>query len=114
MRSLKLTELSPAQTAALRALARELGGAPAFLVGGAVRDLLLGRPVEDVDVTVESGACALARRVAEGAGGAYVEMDAERGAARAVLLADGAFVQLDVTDLRAPTLAADLALRDFT
>ena len=114
MRSLRLTELSPAQTAALCALARELGGAPAFLVGGAVRDLLLGRPAEDVDVTVESGACALARRVAEGAGGAYVELDAERGAARAVLPADGASVQLDVTDLRAPTLAADLALRDFT
>jgi tRNA nucleotidyltransferase (CCA-adding enzyme) len=40
-----------------------------FLVGGAVRDLLLGRPVRDVDLVVEGDAAAFARRLAERLGG---------------------------------------------
>src|SRR4051795_11892341 len=36
------------------ALAREaLGGTPAWLVGGALRDRLLGRPTDDLDVVVD-------------------------------------------------------------
>src|ERR687897_2726747 len=42
---------------------------PVFLVGGAVRDLLLGRPRRDVDLVVEGDAAALAERL----GGAEVE-----------------------------------------
>jgi putative nucleotidyltransferase with HDIG domain len=114
MKRVGLPRFSPAQAAVLRAVADEIGPGSAFLVGGAVRDVLLGRRFHDLDVTVSSGACALARRVAERAGGAYVELDAERGAARAVLPADSAQVHLDVTDLRGPTLDEDLARRDFT
>lgn len=39
-------------------------GAPAFLVGGAVRDGLLGRTILDIDVAVEGDALALAREAA--------------------------------------------------
>jgi len=42
---------------------------PVYLVGGAVRDLLLGRPRADVDLVVEGDAAALAERL----GGADVE-----------------------------------------
>jgi tRNA nucleotidyltransferase (CCA-adding enzyme) len=42
---------------------------PVYLVGGAVRDLLLGRPRADVDLVVEGDAAALATRL----GGAEVE-----------------------------------------
>jgi tRNA nucleotidyltransferase (CCA-adding enzyme) len=42
---------------------------PVYLVGGAVRDLLLGRPRADVDLVVEGDAAALAARL----GGAEVE-----------------------------------------
>lgn len=42
---------------------------PVYLVGGAVRDLLLGRPRTDVDLVVEGDAAALAARL----GGAGVE-----------------------------------------
>ncbi len=38
---------------------------PLYLVGGSVRDLLLGRPTLDVDLTLEGDAPALARRTAE-------------------------------------------------
>ena len=42
---------------------------PAFLVGGAVRDLLLGRPTVDIDVAIEGDARAVARDLAERLGG---------------------------------------------
>jgi poly(A) polymerase/tRNA nucleotidyltransferase (CCA-adding enzyme) len=80
------------------------------LVGGSVRDALRGRLDADVDVAVARGALALAERVAARVGATPVVLDAERGAAR--VAAPG--VQLDVTDFRAATLEADLALRDFT
>jgi tRNA nucleotidyltransferase (CCA-adding enzyme) len=44
---------------------------PVYLVGGAVRDLLLGRPRADVDLVVEGDAAALAARL----GGASTEHD---------------------------------------
>lgn len=44
-------------------------GMRAFLVGGAVRDVLLGRPVEDVDVVVEGNGMLLAGRLAKAFGG---------------------------------------------
>ena len=114
MRRVRLAQFSAAQLAALRAVDDSLGQAAAYLVGGAVRDALLRRAFDDLDVAVPSGACALARRIAERAGGAYVELDAGRGAARAVLRVGDATVQVDVTDFRGSTLEDDLAGRDFT
>ncbi len=49
-------------------LAHESGG-HAFLVGGAVRDALLGRAVEDVDVVVEGNGVELAERLVAHFGG---------------------------------------------
>lgn len=40
-----------------------------FLVGGPLRDLLLGRPLQDLDFTLESGAEEFARELADRAGG---------------------------------------------
>jgi tRNA nucleotidyltransferase (CCA-adding enzyme) len=42
---------------------RDIGGDPVYLVGGAVRDLLLGRGRADVDLVVEGDAAALASRL---------------------------------------------------
>lgn len=50
---------------------REEAEEPVYLVGGAVRDLLLGRPRADVDLVVEGDAAALAARL----GGATAEHD---------------------------------------
>ena len=44
-------------------------GMPAYLVGGPVRDALLGAPVLDLDFAVEGDAIGLARRVGEALGG---------------------------------------------
>jgi tRNA nucleotidyltransferase/poly(A) polymerase len=83
-------------------------------VGGFVRDLLLGRAVHDVDLVVPSGAIVLARAVADAFGGGFVLLDEDRDVARAVLKRDGVPLTVDVARLRAPDLAGDLALRDFT
>ncbi|HUF00127.1 MAG TPA: hypothetical protein VMN99_12795 [Anaerolineales bacterium] len=44
-------------------------GLPLYVVGGSVRDLVLGRPVNDFDLTVEGDAIALARSLAKKHGG---------------------------------------------
>jgi len=86
-----------------------------WVVGGAVRDALLGRPVHDWDFAVDGGGMELARAVADALGGAYFPLDAERDAGRVVLTPeDGPIRELDFAALRGPDLEADLRGRDFT
>jgi tRNA nucleotidyltransferase (CCA-adding enzyme) len=105
-----------------RAAARR--GCRAWLVGGPVRDLLLGRPLGDLDVAVDGSAAALARQLARVDGG-EVRVHARFGTA-AVNWADGRRVDLaGLRSERYPRPAAlpvvgpadlptDLARRDFT
>lgn len=79
------------------------------VVGGAVRDALLGRPVRDVDWWVPDPATA-ARDLADRVDGTPVELDAARRHWR-VVAADGR--TLDLTPSTGP-LEADLARRDYT
>ena len=88
---------------------RATGGAEAYVVGGAVRDELLGRPVVDVDV-----ACPEPERAARVLGDALhaaVFLLSERHVAWRVAFRDGRTV--DFTLLR-NGIDADLAGRDFT
>jgi len=86
-----------------------------WVVGGAVRDTLLGRPVHDWDFAVDRHALRLARAVADALGGAYYTLDAERGTGRVLLTAeDGDQLNLDFAELRGGGLREDLLLRDFT
>ncbi len=67
-----MREMPPPWVLDLLAAAREVAdeqGIPAFLVGGMVRDLLLGRPNEDVDLVVEGDGIAFAAALAERVGG---------------------------------------------
>jgi putative nucleotidyltransferase with HDIG domain len=90
-------------------------GVRVWLVGGAVRDVLLARPVHDWDFAVDRDALGLARTVADAMGGAYFPLDAERGAGRVVLMAaDEPRLELDFAALRGADLETDLSARDFT
>ncbi len=90
-------------------------GVPIFLVGGAVRDALLGRPTHDYDFAVDGLAMDLARKMANALGGAYVPLDEERDTARAVVRDEaGQRLYLDFARLRGPDIQADLTGRDFT
>jgi len=89
-------------------------GAEVYLVGGTVRDLLVGRDSYDMDLAVTVDAMGLARRVADAVGGAYYSMDAERDVARVVVGRGGAQRVIDLAGLRAGTIEEDLRARDFT
>ncbi|MBV8695994.1 MAG: CCA tRNA nucleotidyltransferase [Ktedonobacteraceae bacterium] len=87
--------------------------AEAYLVGGAVRDLLLHEPVpQDWDIVSEGDAHALARQLAEKLGGYYVRMHEK--ASRVVVKRDGQETVFDVAPRVGKTLEEDLRLRDFT
>lgn len=87
-----------------------LGGEDAWVVGGAVRDELLQRPLLDVDV-----ACAApheaANRFARRFGGSVFQLSERHGAWRVVV--DGAAETVDFTPV-GNGIDADLATRDFT
>ena len=102
-------------SAGLQAARAALAGQRAWLVGGAVRDRLLGRAGGgvDLDVVVEGDAGAAARAVARSAGGAACFALSDQFKAWRVVARDRSW-QLDVQPLRGESLAADLALRDFT
>lgn len=87
----------------------ELAGGPAYVVGGAVRDELLGRPVVDLDIACPDPEAA-ARAYAEETRGALFPLSERHGAWR-IVFRDGRTV--DFTPLR-EGIDADLATRDFT
>src|SRR4249920_3339212 len=97
----------------LLAAVAEVIGRPAWLVGGGVRDLLLGRPLHDVDLALPAGSVDAARRLADRLGGAFVPLGEPHGMAR-VVVPGPAPRHVDLADLRAPSLDADLAGRDVT
>lgn len=88
---------------------------PIYLVGGSVRDLLLGRPTRDLDLAAPGNAIGLARRLADALDGAFFSLDAERDTGRAILYDPaGEPWHVDCAAWRADTLAGDLLLRDLT
>lgn len=88
----------------------------AFFVGGCVRDLLLGRPLHDLDLVVAGDAVGLARRLARALGGAFVLLDEGHAIARIVLGARTGERRrtVDVAAMRGGDLRTDLAARDLT
>jgi hypothetical protein len=94
----------------MRSAARAvLAGEEAWVVGGAVRDELLGRPVLDLDIACRDPQAA-ARAYARGSDGAPFPLSERHGAWRVVL--DDART-VDFTPLR-NGIDDDLATRDFT
>ncbi len=89
-----------------------LASTPAWLVGGAVRDIALGREVSDLDIAVSGSPEAPARAIAAALRGVAFELSDEFPAWRVKDRGDA--WQVDVAELRAETIEADLALRDFT
>jgi poly(A) polymerase len=86
-----------------------------WLVGGAVRDLLLQRVSTDFDLVVEGDALAAARRAANRLGGDFYILDAGRATARVLHSSPrGIDLTFDFAQLRANDIEADLRGRDFT
>jgi poly(A) polymerase len=85
---------------------------PVWIVGGTLRDELLGRAVTDVDLAVKGDPQTVARRVADAVGGAIFSLSDEFGSWRAIA-GDRSWV-CDVSPLQGATIEEDLSNRDFT
>lgn len=88
-------------------------GEPVYLVGGAVRDAVLRRPVHDLDL-VCSGGRKLARRIADRWHGDYYALDEARDVGRALIETPDGRLVVDVARMRGGSLDGDLRERDFT
>jgi putative nucleotidyltransferase with HDIG domain len=95
-------------------LAREiLRGSRCWVVGGAVRDELLGAPPStDLDLVIAGEVAPAARALARAAGATAFSLSDEFGAWRVVARTRG--WQADLNPLRGASVEADLRLRDFT
>ncbi len=86
-----------------------------YLVGGSIRDLLLGNQgIKDIDVLMPSGSEAVARRFADMINGSFFFLDEARKITRVVKQAGTEIIQFDFTNFEGPDLNADLGRRDFT
>ncbi len=86
-----------------------------WVVGGAVRDDLLGRDSLDLDFAVQGEARKTARLVANSLAADYYELDQKRDTGRVLIQhPQAALHTLDFAALRGETIEADLASRDFT
>ncbi|RPI99650.1 MAG: hypothetical protein EHM39_06135, partial [Chloroflexi bacterium] len=85
-----------------------------YIVGGAVRDAVLQRPLHDIDLASEGDGRPIARKIANAFGGAYYPLDRERGVGRAIINWEGDPLTIDAAQFRGPDLLADLQKRDFT
>jgi poly(A) polymerase len=98
--------------AALSAAREALAGAEAWVVGGALRDELLGRETDDVDLVARGDVAELARRLAREARASAFALSDAFGAWR-VTARDRSW-QADLMPLEGDALEDDLARRDFT
>lgn len=97
----------------LRQHLEALGLRPAYLVGGFLRDLLLGRPPgRDIDLVVEAPLAAAAAALARRLKGRPVPLDPST--IRIPCALEGLRRQIDLSRLNGPDIASDLARRDFT
>ncbi len=93
-----------------------LGGSsePVFLVGGYLRDYLLGRVADDVDIVVGGDPSRFASLSASRVGGSCFLLDDEERIYRVVLGHGGKRRTVDFSPLRGFSVETDLSLRDFT
>jgi putative nucleotidyltransferase with HDIG domain len=97
----------------LRDLLRATG--PAYLVGGAVRDILLDRSTHDLDFVLRGDVKSAAKNVADTLSASLYVLDYERNTYRVICYQeDGSRIFLDFAALRAGDLEGDLRGRDFT
>lgn len=94
---------------------RSLEETQTFLVGGAVRDALLGKTSHDLDFIVDGDVLASARKLANHIKGAFYILDSSRNYARVIVHdEEGIRNILDFAPMLQNDLKADLYSRDFT
>lgn len=85
-----------------------------YLVGGAVRDMILGKPLHDYDFIIEGFVRQIAKRIADEFGAKYYVMDEERDIARVMIRENDRFIHFDFAKIVGNSFEDDLRNRDFT
>lgn len=88
-------------------------GAHAYLVGGFVRDMLLERETNDIDLAVSGDSLHIAETLANELGGKYVVLDEENRVARVVITRREKPWCIDITTF-SNDIESDLSRRDFS
>lgn len=86
----------------------------AYIVGGALRDALIGRPITDLDLIFPKDPTSMAKSFARQVGGHWFWLDIDRRQSRVVVNRDDECLCFDFALFRAPDLELDLLDRDFT
>ena len=83
-----------------------------FLVGGYIRDLILGRLTSnfDVDIVVPKNALEIGKKIANNFQGKFIILDEEREVARVIFK----HISFDIASLINPSIEIDLFSRDFS
>lgn len=106
------TNIFPLQYDRIAALLEPYG---AYLVGGAVRDLLLRQPFHDLDFALPDRTLEAGKKLADQLGGAIFTLDENRSTVR-VILEEGEHSRfiVDLACFQGGSIEEDLAARDFT
>ncbi len=108
-------EPDPIVTLLFETVLQSAGNQEIYLVGGAVRDLLMKRACHDLDFAMAADPRALARQVANALKGDFFILDDERNTARVIYYTpSGSRFFLDFCSLRGTNIENDLRARDFT
>jgi len=87
----------------------------AYLVGGAVRDLLLKKEIHDLDFALPEGTISTAKKIADRLKGDFFILDKERQTARVILQPESdPRLVVDFTTFQGDSIEEDLQTRDFT
>src|SRR5208282_6880436 len=81
-----------------------------YIVGGAVRDMLSGLEIKDIDLVVQGNALGISKEFAQVSGSSFVILDSKFDSARVVKES----VFLDISGMRGGSITADLSCRDIT
>src|SRR5579884_3240227 len=84
----------------------------AYLVGGSVRNLLLGEPNTDWDIVTDGDAARLARQLANQLDGYYAHLHDK--ASRVIVKKEQQELSFDISPLHGRSIEEDLRERDFT
>ncbi|MDF9407639.1 HD domain-containing protein [Pelotomaculum isophthalicicum JI] len=86
----------------------------AFIVGGYLRDILLGRKPGDIDLALEEPARNLVKELARKLDGTLVILDGKRSVYRLIINTKNSSSQIDIEGINPGGLLSDQARRDFT
>jgi len=83
-----------------------------YLVGGYIRDIILGREPEkvDVDIVVPSNAIEIGKKIADKIGSKFIILDKKREVVRIILN----HIYIDIANQVSSTIEGDLCSRDFS